>query len=85
MISFLGKLNGVADIVLIENQVAFSNQRMKSMQDIIFTFFTLKGSEVININPKNRVEFIAKTLNIEGKQSYPQRKKNAINTINKQM
>ena len=73
------------DVILIENQPAFKNPKMKSIQMIIYTYFYMKGCIEIETQEKyiNRILFLSASNKLKIKFDNKENLNSKITTTNK--
>ena len=79
------------DVILLENQPFMKNQRMKSMQIMLYSYFLCKNNrkemdvkKIINFNAKHKLDFEdAKSIEVNDKSAYKTRKKQGIEAVYK--
>ena len=79
------------ELVLLENQPFMKNQRMKTIQIILYSYFLLRNNrhemniqKIINFSARHKLDFDdAKDIEVNDKSAYKTRKKQGIEAVKK--
>ena len=79
------------DLVLLENQPFMKNQRMKTVQIMVYSYFLMNNhtgamniKKIINFNARHKLDFDdAKDIEVNDKSAYKTRKKQGIEAVKK--
>lgn len=79
------------ELVLLENQPFMKNQRMKTIQMIVYSYFLLRNNrgemnikKIINFSARHKLDFDgAKEIEVNDKSAYKTRKKQGIEAVKK--